>query len=79
MNSQDIYTVLLSREYPIAGRDYPLYGFSYQLQREQETGEVKLTEFGHPTKITLWDKDGPELADLTEHMVKERIEEALNG
>ena len=78
MNSQDIYMVLLSREYPIAGRDYPLYGFSYQLQRDAETGEVKLIEFGHPTKIILWDKDGPELADLTEQMVKDRIEVVLS-
>jgi hypothetical protein len=76
MNSTDIYTVLLSREYPITGRDYPLLGFSYQLQREN--GEVKLVEFGHPTRIVLWDKDGPELADLTEEQVKERIEQVLS-
>jgi hypothetical protein len=54
-----------------------LLGFSYQLQREN--GEVKLVEFGHPTRIVLWDKDGPELADLTEEQVKERIEEVLNA
>ena len=78
MNNTDIYTVLLSKEYPIAGRDYPLYGFSYQLQMEQETGEVKLIEFGHHTKIILSAKDGPELADLTEQMVNERIEEVLS-
>ena len=78
MNNTDIYTVLLSKEYPIAGRDYPLLGFSYQLQRESETGEIKLIEFGHPTRIVLWDKDGPELADLTEEQVKERIEEVLS-
>lgn len=78
MNSTDIYTVLLSREYLIAGRDYPLYGFSYQIQRELETGEIKLIEFGHPTKIILWDKNGPELADLTEQMVKGQIEEVLS-
>ena len=76
MNNTDIYTVLLSKEYPIAGREYPLLGFSYQLQREN--GEVKLVEFGHPTRIVLWDKDGPELADLTEEQVKERIEEVLS-
>lgn len=78
MNSQDIYTVLLSREYPIAGREYPLYGFSYRLERDETTGQVLLTEFGHPTKIILWDKDGPELADLTEEQVKARIEEVLS-
>ena len=77
MNSESIYTVMLSKEYPISGRDYPLLGFSYQLQRESETGEIKLIEFGHPTRIVLWDKDGPELADLTEEQVKERIEEVL--
>lgn len=78
MNNTDIYTVLLSKEYPIAGRSYPLYGFSYQLQRDGETGEVKLIEFGHPTKIILWQQDGPELADLTEEQVKARIEEVLS-
>lgn len=76
MNSTDIYTVLLSREYPITGRDYPLLGFSYQIQREN--GEVKLVEFGHPTRIVLWEQDGPELADLTEEQVKERIEQVLS-
>lgn len=79
MNNKDTYTVLLSKEYAIAGRDYPLYGFSYRLEREEATGQVLLTEFGHPTKIILWDKDSPELADLTEQMVKDRIEEVLNG
>ena len=39
---------------------------------------MKLIEFGHPTKIILWDKDGPELANLTEEQVKERIEEVLS-
>ena len=76
MNSVDIYTVLLSKEYPITGRDYPLLGFSYQLQREN--GEVKLIEFGHTTRIVLWNKDGPELFDLTEEQVKERIEQVLS-
>jgi len=79
MNNTDIYTVLLLKEYPIAGREYPLLGFSYQLQREAETSEIKLIEFGHPTRIVLWDKDGPELADLTEEQVKERIEEVLSA
>ena len=77
MNSESIYTTLLSKEYAISGRDYPLYGFSYQLQRDGETGEVKLIEFGHPTKIILWKQNGPELADLTEEQVKARIEEVL--
>jgi hypothetical protein len=77
MNSESIYTVMLSKEYPFAGRDYPLLGFSYQLQ--SENGEVRLVEFGHPTRIVLWDKDGPELADLTEEQVKERIEEVLSA
>lgn len=77
MKSTEIYTVLLSKEYPIASRDYPLYGFSYQLQRESETGEVRLIEFGHSTKIILWDKDGPELSNLNEEQVKNRIEEVL--
>jgi hypothetical protein len=79
MNSESIYTVMLSKEYPFAGRDYPLFGFSYQIRRESEAGEVKLIEFGHPTRIVLWDKDGPELADLTEEQVKARIEEVLSA
>lgn len=79
MNSESIYTVMLSKEYAISGRDYPLLGFSYQLQREAETGKVKLIEFGHPTRVVLWDKDGPELSDITEEQVQVRIEEVLNA
>ena len=77
MNRQDTYTVLLSTSYELPDRNLPLYGFSYQLNRN-ENGSVILYEHGHPTKIILWDKDGPELADLTEQMVKERIEEVLS-
>ena len=78
MNSESTYTVILSAEYPIEGREFPLFGFSYRLERNEETKAVTLSEHGHPTRIVLWDKDGPELADLTEEQVKERIEEVLS-
>jgi hypothetical protein len=94
MNSESIYTVMLSREYPIVGRGYPLLGFSYRIFENRagtkilkedgsveiiDAGGVWIDEHGHPTRIVLWDKDGPELADLTEEQVKERIEEVLNA
>lgn len=93
MNSETTYTILLSKEYLINGRPYPLLGFSYRIFKvndllkapnddgtitEFQKDEVWIEEHGHPTKIILWDKDGPELADLTEQMVKERIEEVLS-
>ena len=77
MNAETIYTVLLDAEYPVEGREYPLYGFSYQLQRE-DSGKVTLTEHGHPTKVVLWEADGPQLEDLDEATVKTRIQEVLS-
>ena len=93
MNSESIYSVMLSKEYPIAGRDFPLLGFTYRVFENRDgtkilkdggsvevvdAGKVWIDEHGHPTRIVLWDKDGPELADLTEGQVKERIEEVLS-
>lgn len=78
MNSENIYTVLLDNEYIIEGREYPLYGFSYQIMRNSETGKVEIHELGHPTKLTLWENNGPELVQLNETMVKSRIQEILN-
>lgn len=77
MNSETIYTVLLDAEYAVEGREYPLFGFSYQLQRE-ESGRVTLTEHGHPTKVVLWESDGPQLEDLDDTTVKARIQEVLS-
>jgi hypothetical protein len=78
MDSQTIYTVLLDSEYVIEGREYPLYGFSYQIMRDDNTGQVEIREHGWPTSVVLWEYDGPQLADLDEVMVKSRIQEVLN-
>jgi hypothetical protein len=78
MEVQTTYTVLLSREYQVSWREYPLYGFSYEIWKDQ-TGEVKIREIGQREVIELYGQDGPELADLTEEQVKERIEEVLNA
>ena len=78
MDTQTIYTVLLDAEYAIEGREYPLYGFSYQIMRDAETGKVEISEHGWPTKVVLWDSDGPQLADLDEATVKSRIQEVLS-
>ena len=78
MDTQTIYTVLLDSEYAIEGREYPLYGFSYQIMRDAETGKVEISEHGWPTKVVLWESDGPQLADLDEAIVKSRIQEVLS-
>lgn len=78
MNSNTIYTVLLDSEYAIEGREYPLYGFSYQIMRNTETGQIEIREHGWPTKVVLWDSDGPQLEDLDEATVKSRIQEVLS-
>jgi hypothetical protein len=78
METQTIYTVLLDSEYVIEGREYPLYGFSYQIMRDANTGKVEICEHGWPTRVVLWGFDGPQLADLDEVMVKSRIQEVLN-
>lgn len=78
MNNTEIYNVLLSKEYTVQGREYPLLGFAYQIFKDVREGQVFLREHGHPTKIILWQQDGPELADLTEEQVKARIEEVLS-
>ena len=77
MNKETIYTVLLAQQRNLDG--YVLHGFSYFIDRD-ESGRVWITEYqiNKPVSVILWDKDGPELADLTEQMVKERIEEVLS-
>ena len=80
MNNTEIYTVLLSREFPFEGRPYPFFGFSYQIFKDARDGSVFIREHTPtPTRIVLWEQDGPELADLTEEQVKERIEEVLSA
>ncbi len=78
MNPEQIYNVLLSSEKTIAQRQAPLFGFSYRVIRNV-SGEILVEEHGHPTRIVLWEQDGPELADLTEEQVKTRIEEVLSA
>lgn len=78
MNSENIYTIMLDNEYIIEGREYPLLGFSYQIFRDTTTGKVEVFELGHPTKLTLWENNGPELVQLNETMVKSRMQEVLS-
>jgi hypothetical protein len=75
MNSEEIYNVLLAEPRNIEGRTW--HGFSYQMQRDSETGEVEVVEVGWPTRLTLWTTDGPVLEDLDEATVKAAIEAAL--
>ena len=74
MNSETIYTTLLSQPRSIEGKTW--HGLSYQLSRD-ESGKIEVTEFGWPTKLTLWESDGPELNTLDEATVKGMIEAAL--
>lgn len=74
MNTSDIYTVLLDQPRQIDGKTW--HGLSYQLSRN-ESGKIEVTEFGWPTKLTLWEADGPELDTLDEDAVKGMIEAAL--
>jgi hypothetical protein len=75
MNSEEINNVLLDQPRAIEGRTW--HGFSYQMQRDSETGEVEVVEVGWPTRLTLWATDGPVLEDLDEATVKAAIEAAL--
>jgi hypothetical protein len=74
MNSQQIYNVLLDQPRQIDGKTW--HGFSYQLSRD-ESGKIEVREHGWPTKLTLWEADGPELDALDEATVKGMIEAAL--
>jgi len=74
MNTETIYTTLLSQPRSIDGKTW--HGLSYQLSRDQ-SGKIEVTEFGWPTKLTLWEQDGPELETLDEAAVKQMIEAAL--
>lgn len=74
MNSEEIYNVLLAEPRSIDGKTW--HGLSYQLNRDED-GKVELREHGWPTKLTLWEQDGPELDTLDEATVKGMIEAAL--
>jgi hypothetical protein len=74
MNSSEIYNVLLAEPRSIDGKTW--HGLSYQLTRD-ESGKIEVREHGWPTKLTLWETDGPELDTLDEATVKGMIEAAL--
>ncbi len=74
MNSEEIYTVLLDQPRQIDGKTW--HGLSYQLTRD-ESGKVEVREHGWPTKLAIYEADGPELDILDEATVKEMIEAAL--
>lgn len=74
MNTETIYNVLLDEPRQIDGKTW--HGLSYQLTRD-ESGKIEVREHGWPTKITIYEADGPELDALTEAQVKAAIEAAL--
>jgi hypothetical protein len=74
MNSEQIYNVLLDQPRQIDGKTW--HGLSYQLTRD-ESGKVTVNEHGWPTKLTIYEADGPELDALDEATVKAAIEAAL--
>jgi hypothetical protein len=74
MNSSDIYNVLLDQPRQIDGKTW--HGLSYQLTRD-EAGKIEVREHGWPTKLTIYEADGPELDALDEATVKAAIEAAL--
>jgi hypothetical protein len=74
MNSEEIYNVLLDQPRQIDSKTW--HGLSYQLSRD-ESGKVEVREHGWPTKLTIYEADGPELDTLDEATVKAAIENAL--
>jgi hypothetical protein len=74
MNTETIYNVLLDQPRQIDGKTW--HGFSYQLTRD-ENGKIEVREHGWPTKLTIYEADGPELDTLVEATVKAAIEAAL--
>ncbi len=74
MNSETIYNVLLDEPRQIDGKTW--HGLSYQLTRD-ESGKIEVREHGWPTKLTIYEADGPELNALDEATVKAAIEAAL--
>jgi len=74
MNTETIYNVLLDEPRQIEGKTW--HGFSYQLTRDK-LGKVEVQEHGWPTRLTIYEKDGPELGALDEAAIKAAIEAAL--
>jgi hypothetical protein len=74
MNTETIYNVLLDQPRQIDGKTW--HGLSYQLSRD-ESGKIEVREHGWPTKLTIYEADGPELDALDEATVKAAIEAAL--
>lgn len=74
MNTETIYNVLLAEPRSIDGKTW--HGLSYQLTRD-ESGKIEVREHGWPTKLTIYEADGPELDTLDEATVKGMIEAAL--
>jgi hypothetical protein len=74
MNTETIYNVLLAEPRSIDGKTW--HGLSYQLTRD-ESGKIEVREYGWPTKLTIYEQDGPELDALDEATVKGMIEAAL--
>jgi hypothetical protein len=74
MNTSEIYNVLLDQPRQIDGKTW--HGLSYQLTRD-EAGKIEVREHGWPTKLTIYEADGPELDALDEATVKGMIEAAL--
>jgi hypothetical protein len=74
MNTETIYNVLLDEPRQIDGKTW--HGLSYQLTRD-ESGKIEVREHGWPTKLTIYEADGPELEELDETTVKAAIEAAL--
>jgi hypothetical protein len=77
MNNSQTYKILLSIPLRQEDGEPPVFGFSYRISNTN--GVMQIHEHGTTNSLTIWDKDGPELADLTEEQVKERIEEVLNA
>jgi len=74
MNSEQIYNVLLDQPRQMDGKTW--HGLSYRLSRD-ESGKIEVREHGWPTKLTIYEADGPELNALDEATVKAAIEAAL--
>ena len=74
MNTSDNYNVLLDQPRQIDGKTW--HGFSYQITRD-DSGKIEVREHGWPTKLTIYEADGPELDALDEATVKAAIEAAL--
>ena len=76
MNNSQTYKILLSIPLRQKDEEPPIFGFSYRISNNN--GVIQIHEHGTINSLTLWENDGPELADLTEEQVKERIEEVLS-